>query len=711
MMDAATGPVFAITAVEEEEPDYGLILVDEECPVEHDEIPGPPSLYCSEKDATFNGKRVGTTVSRFLNASIGNSNSNGGLQKSTSSSETKKGSLSNSINPKIHKRFISAPHLKQLEVQAKKSTSSKDEMDLSDTEHRWSGQGILASRADLELPFDQFAAGCNLLQAAAKGDLDEVKLILAAGKTHVNFRDYDRRTALHVAASEGHLTVCQYLIEHKGARINRSDRWGGSPLDDAHRHRRSEIIHFLRKHGATTGSGNRSINLIAAAAEGDVDEVKTLLQIGDSQQQKLNINKGDYDKRTALHLAAGEGHVDIVRILCEAGADVNVEDRWSRRPMDDAISGSHEECISVLESYGAAPGSIRPAPEVSIDDSDKRVVDNMEVNFDELDLIDRIGSGAFGEIYKCRWRGTLVAAKIIKSAKIRNDWLNKRMLEKIKEGDDVSTCIKEMDDAEIELDQSEKDEAIADFRREISVLKSLRHPHIVLLLAYSTTANHECLISELMKCSLLDVFKAHIVQGTKMNHRQQIAYATQLALGMNYLHTCKPPVVHRDLKPANLLIDHSGVLKISDFGLSKIRPDPSKKETEKYVMTGETGSYRFMAPECFRHEEYNETVDVYSFAMILFYLLVGRPPWPNLSGIDAVKRASEDGDRPNIPRDMDVRMSNMLKECWNENPSLRPSFQQIVDTFNEYNQNVFKLKSSDAVYSSPDASSNCCVIL
>ena len=148
--------------------------------------------------------------------------------------------------------------------------------------------------------------------------------------------------------------------------------------------------------------------------------------------------------------------------------------------------------------------------------------------------------------------------------------------------------------------------------------------HIVLMLAYSTTSNYECLISELMKCSLLDVFKSHMVQGTRMSRKNQVVYATQLSLGMNYLHTCNPPIIHRDvskysficrvewqqdkynpilevsllsflvvvtlqLKPANLLIDHSGVLKISDFGLSKIRPKPEVAEKETYTMTGETG--------------------------------------------------------------------------------------------------------------------------
>jgi hypothetical protein len=461
-------------------------------------------------------------------------------------------------------------------------------MDLStglDLSRSCKGSGMLASRKDLAMPVEEFAFGCKLLQQAALGNKTEMEKILMIKPDYVNFRDYDRRTALHVAASEGHLEICEFLIM-TGAKINRSDRWGGSALDDAHRHRHQEVVQFLRDHGATTGSANQTTNLITAAFDGDLEEVKLLLAIGN-----IDLNEGDYDRRTALHLAAGEGHTDIVEFLCQAGSDPNASDRWGGRPLDDAKSGKHTSCIKALEHFGAEKGS--HAGEV--DESKRREVANLEVDFGEVEMIDRIGAGAFGEIYKCRWRGILVAAKCIKSATIRKKWLKAKAMESIANGGDVDEVIKDLDEAEM-TDQDKK-AALHDFRLEISVLKSLRHPNIVLLLAYSTTENHEIMISELMSCSLLDIFKANIVHGTKMRKKDQVIYATHLAQGMLYLQSCKPPIIHRDLKPANLLIDHSGVLKVADFGLCKLRPNPKKGNTDTFIMTGETGSYRYAFSE------------------------------------------------------------------------------------------------------------------
>lgn len=673
---------------------YAVVAVEEDD--EDDEIPGPPAAAAQSTKTNSFTKLFGMS-----------SNSN------KSSSPIR---LSNSaITTKLAKQE-QAIHHRSPDKSINNGRTNNDDMDISGTEHRVKGNGILASRADLTLDPAEFAAGCNLLQAAAAGDLPRVVMLLQKRPEQIDFRDYDRRTALHVAASEGNLEICQYLILSKKAKINRSDRWGGSPLDDAHRHRHQEVVLFLRQQGAVTGSGNQSTNLVTAAAEGDLDEVQMLLSGSPPKVVSALVSKGDYDKRTALHLAASEGHAEIVRLLCKAQADVNAEDRWGSRPLDDALKAEQTECAEILEQHGA-----KKSPKLvsmmstsvlmdNIDESQtRREQDNLKVDFEELEMIDRIGSGAFGEIFKCQWRGTMVAAKCIKSAKIRQDWVNKRALESIEAGADVDEAMKIMDEAE--MLQEEKEEALNDFRQEISVLKSLRHPHIVLLLAFSTTENYEVMISELMDLSLLDVFKAHQVHGTKLARKSAISYAIQLARGMNYLHTCKLPIVHRDLKPANLLLDHTGLLKISDFGLAKVRPDVKKGQNENgRFMTGETGSYRFMAPEVFRHEDYNETVDVYSYAMILFYLLDGLPPWPFLSGVEAVRRASEEGDRPIIPRNWDQRLSALLQECWHENKASRPPFKMIIEILNSYSRDVFH--STDITKSARTVDTRCsCVIL
>ena len=174
-------------------------------------------------------------------------------------------------------------------------------------------------------------------------------------------------------------------------------------------------------------------------------------------------------------------------------------------------------------------------------------------------MIERIGSGAFGEIYKCRWRGILVAAKCIKSTKILKEWQQQKESERkasmdgIAEngtGDALGVSRSRIDatNSADGMDEEEIAMALADFRQEVSILRKLRHPNVCMLMAYSTTENFEVMVSELMKCSLLDVFKANILHNTAMPKRKQVVYAQQLAQGMNYLHTCKPPIIHRDLK-------------------------------------------------------------------------------------------------------------------------------------------------------------------
>ena len=98
-----------------------------------------------------------------------------------------------------------------------------------------SGHGFKTKEEDIA-DEEKFVEGCKVLRLVAQNKLDAVAEAVDAQPFLLNFRDYDRRTPLHIAASEGHVDIVEFLTS-RGARVNRSDRWGGSPLDDALRHR------------------------------------------------------------------------------------------------------------------------------------------------------------------------------------------------------------------------------------------------------------------------------------------------------------------------------------------------------------------------------------------------------------------------------------------------------------------------------------------
>eukprot|EP00931_Biecheleriopsis_adriatica_P019379 TRINITY_DN13218_c0_g2_i1.p1 TRINITY_DN13218_c0_g2~~TRINITY_DN13218_c0_g2_i1.p1 ORF type:complete len:1356 (+),score=231.40 TRINITY_DN13218_c0_g2_i1:53-4069(+) len=95
----------------------------------------------------------------------------------------------------------------------------------------------------------------DLCAPAAQGDIDHLRQMLARKHVlDVNQPNYDRRTALHVAASQGFLETVVSLVEEMGASVNPVDAWGGRPLDDAMRAENYEIIEYLKSQGAECGT-------------------------------------------------------------------------------------------------------------------------------------------------------------------------------------------------------------------------------------------------------------------------------------------------------------------------------------------------------------------------------------------------------------------------------------------------------------------------
>ena len=219
---------------------------------------------------------------------------------------------------------------------------------------------------------------------------------------------------------------------------------------------------------------------------------------------------------------------------------------------------------------------------------------------------------AFGVVMRTRWRGTVIAMK---------------QLHRHLHHDEV---------------------AKAEFRTELKLMRQLHHPHIVQFLGTSVDPQTGLvsLCFEFMHKGSLDqmfrkMFNAETGAPT-LKLAQTVEMALDVARGMAYLHGRKPlPVIHRDLKPGNLMLTRANRVKIGDFGLSKtmsVRNKMPQNMDQNFAMTGETGSYRYMAPEVFRHEFYGTSVDVYAASMIYYQLSL--QPFCGINPVDAAKMAS-----------------------------------------------------------------------
>ena len=156
------------------------------------------------------------------------------------------------------------------------------------------------------------------------------------------------------------MPVIKVLIEELGADHSPSDRWGGTPLNDAIRHKRHEVISYLKERGATLGqaatvSGDPATELCNAAAKADIEDLRFLVR-----EKGYDVNVGDYDHRCAIHSACSEGNLDVVvTLIDELGADHSPSDRWGGTPLDDALRHGHEEVSAYLTRKGAKRGSFK----------------------------------------------------------------------------------------------------------------------------------------------------------------------------------------------------------------------------------------------------------------------------------------------------------------------------------------------------------------
>lgn len=375
-----------------------------------------------------------------------------------------------------------------------------------------------------------------------------------------------------------------------------------------------------------------------AVRSNDVGLLRTILK-----KDKQLVNAADYDKRTPLHIAASLDCVPVAKVLLAEGAELNAKDRWGKSPRGEAESAGYMEMVKLLKDYGAESHAGAPRGHV---ESLIQVAPPLPSNRDweiapseiELDTSELIGKGSFGEIRKALWRGTPVAVKTIRPS-LSND----RMV-------------------------------IKDFQHEVQLHVKVRHPNIVQFLGAVTRQRPLMLVTEFLAGGDLHQL---LRSNPNLAPDRIVKYALDIARGMSYLHNRSKPIIHRDLKPRNIIVDEEHELKVGDFGLSKLID--VKLMHDVYKMTGETGSYRYMAPEVFEHQPYDKSVDVFSFGMILYEMFEGVAPFEDKDAYDAATLVARDDKRPEMrAQTYPPQMKALIEDCWSPYTPKRPPFVEIV---------------------------------
>merc|ERR1719334_1179786 len=167
--------------------------------------------------------------------------------------------------------------------------------------------------------------------------------------------------------------------------------------------------------------------------------------------------------------------------------------------------------------------------------------------------------------------------------------------------------------------------------REISLLRELQHPNIVLLKEVLMQDAKLYLIFEFLTMDLKKYMETAVPKGGRMEKSLVKSYSYQLFQGMLFCHQRR--VLHRDLKPANLLIDKDGVIKLADFGLARAFGIPVR------VYTHEVVTLWYRAPEILLgSQKYSCPIDIWSLGTIFAEMLNKKPLFQGDSEIDQLFR-------------------------------------------------------------------------
>jgi len=285
----------------------------------------------------------------------------------------------------------------------------------------------------------------------------------------------------------------------------------------------------------------------------------------------------------------------------------------SEKKPENALEGGTE--------YNAISSSLLLAKDVGLGD--------YEIDYSELVLEYEIGRGAYGEVWRGKWRGADIAIKKLLSS----------------------------------LDQTHQKE----FLEEAKVMSTLRnHPNVVIFMG--VTQSPLCLITEFLGGgSLLNYLHDH--PDTEIETKMKIVKG--IASGMLHLHS--ENIIHRDLAVRNILLTDKLIPKVSDFGLSRYIV-----ENEGITQT-DVGPLKWMSPEAILQKVYSPASDVWSFGVLLYEIFSNKAPYEGLDAVQAGYDVCHNDLRLSPPENAPEIIKTIMRECFQTDPSKRPLFPKIND--------------------------------
>lgn len=227
-------------------------------------------------------------------------------------------------------------------------------------------------------------------------------------------------------------------------------------------------------------------------------------------------------------------------------------------------------------------------------------------------------------------------------------------------------------------------------KKEVGYFSKQRHRNIVSVLGLCLETRLPGLIAEFVDGVSVKEFMRSSYKSMTWPTRARICL--QAADGLAFLHSCKPPIFHRDVRCANIFITDQDIVKVADFGITKLlqplREECTKEECVcQKAYSACASSIRWTAPEVLRnptakeHEQkYNVLCDVYSFGVSMWELAHNRDPYPDVETEEEVVTCILNGQRPKIAETIEIQPEYLMlmNHCWDPDPAKRPKFKDVA---------------------------------